>query len=105
MAAQPGFCLTCFETLELRVSLTKALQSIFFRYSNIKKKRLRPEQVVHLFDTGDSSFRDEIVEMPAKRAKDGTYRKVPKFLDARNLCCNLPRIQTKRANLKNILSK
>lgn len=44
-----------------------------FRYINIKKKRLRPEQVVHLFDTGDSSFRDEIVEMPAKRAKDGRY--------------------------------
>ena len=32
---------------------------------------MKPEQVVHLFDTGDSSFRDEIVEMPAKRAKDG----------------------------------
>ena len=29
--------------------------------------------MVHLFDTGDSSFRDEIVEMPAKRAKDGMF--------------------------------
>ena len=28
------------------------------------------------------------------------YRKVPKFSDARNLCCNLPKIQTKRPNLK-----
>ena len=27
------------------------------------------------------------------------YLKVPKFSDARNLCCNLPKIQTKRPNL------
>ena len=27
------------------------------------------------------------------------YRKVPKFWDARNLCCNLPKIQTKKPNL------
>ena len=33
------------------------------------------------------------------------YRKAPKFLDARNLCCNLPKIRTKRPNLKGILSK
>ena len=33
------------------------------------------------------------------------YRKVPKFWDARNLCCNLPKIETKRPNLKRILSK
>ena len=25
--------------------------------------------------------------------------KVPKFLDAKKLCCNLPKIQTKRPNL------
>ena len=29
------------------------------------------------------------------------YRKVPKFLDTRKLCCNLPKIQTERQNLKN----
>ena len=28
------------------------------------------------------------------------YRKVPKFWDTRNLCCNLPKIQTKRPNLR-----
>ena len=28
------------------------------------------------------------------------YRKVPKFSDAGNLCCNLPKNQTKRPNLK-----
>ena len=27
------------------------------------------------------------------------YRKVPKFSDARKLCCNLPKIQEKRPNL------
>ena len=30
---------------------------------------------------------------------DNTYRKVPKCSNARN-CCNLPKIQTKRPNLK-----
>ena len=29
----------------------------------------------------------------------GAYRKIPKFLDATNLCCNLAKIQTKRPNL------
>ena len=28
------------------------------------------------------------------------YRKVPKFSDARKLCCNLPKIQTKSQNLR-----
>ena len=28
------------------------------------------------------------------------YYKVPKFWDARNLCCNLPKIQTKRKNIR-----
>ena len=30
----------------------------------------------------------------------GMYRKVPKFSDARKLCCNLPKIQEKRPNLR-----
>ena len=29
----------------------------------------------------------------------GIYRKVPKFSDARKLCCNLPKIKTKRPNV------
>ena len=28
------------------------------------------------------------------------YRKVPKFLEARKLCSNLPKIQTKSSNLR-----
>ena len=28
------------------------------------------------------------------------YRKVPKFSDVKTLCCNLPKIQTKRPNLR-----
>ena len=28
------------------------------------------------------------------------YRKAPKFSDARKLCCNLPKIQKKRPNLR-----
>ena len=33
------------------------------------------------------------------------YRKVLKFWDPRKLCCNLPKIQTKKPNLRGILSK
>ena len=33
------------------------------------------------------------------------YRKVPKFWDARNLCCNVPKIQTKRPKLKGYFVK
>ena len=33
------------------------------------------------------------------------YRKVPKFLDARKLCCNVPKIQTKKPNLRIFLQK
>ena len=32
--------------------------------------------------------------------KVSIYSKVPKFLDAKKLCCNSPEIQTKRQNLK-----
>ena len=28
------------------------------------------------------------------------YRKIPKVSDAKKLCCNLPKIQTKRPNLR-----
>ena len=33
------------------------------------------------------------------------YRKVPKFSDTRKLCCNLPEIQTKRQNLRELSQK
>ena len=33
------------------------------------------------------------------------YCKVPKFLDTRKLCCNLPKIQTKRQNLRGFCQK
>ena len=33
------------------------------------------------------------------------YCKVPKFLDARKHCCNLPKFQTKRPNLREIRQK
>ena len=33
------------------------------------------------------------------------YRKVPKFSDAKKLCCNLPKIQTKRPNLTVLCEK
>ena len=38
--------------------------------------------------------------MPLKYILDWHYRKVPKFSDARKLCCNLPKIQEKRPNLR-----
>ena len=33
------------------------------------------------------------------------YLKIPKFLDARKLCCNPPKSQTKRPNLKEFHQK
>ena len=33
------------------------------------------------------------------------YRKIPKFLDTRKLCCYLPKIQTKRQNFRVICQK
>ena len=32
--------------------------------------------------------------------RDTTYRKIPKFPEARKLCCNLFKIQTKRPNFR-----
>ena len=34
-----------------------------------------------------------------QKFQDSSYRKVPKLSDTKNLCCNLPKIQTKRPNL------
>ena len=34
------------------------------------------------------------------RPFQSSYRKVPKFSDVRKLCCNLPKIQTKRPKLR-----
>ena len=40
-------------------------------------------------------------------AMDEIYFKVPKFLDARKICCNLslPKFQTKRPNLRSFRQK
>ena len=35
-----------------------------------------------------------------KLLKHLPYRKVPKFLDAKKLCCNLPKFQRKSLNLR-----
>ena len=42
------------------------------------------------------------IDNPEKQAEVGilTYRKVTKFSNTRKLCCYLPKIQTKRPNLK-----
>ena len=37
--------------------------------------------------------------------RTASYRRVPKFSDARKLCCNLPKIQGKRPNLCVFLRK
>ena len=36
----------------------------------------------------------------AEQIENTKYRKVPKFSDARKLCCNLSKIETKRPNLR-----
>ena len=66
----------------------------------------------HLSDSDDSDISS--VSSPRKHKqrkamkkslKTVRYCKVPKFLDARKLCCNLPKIQTKRPNLREFRQK
>ncbi|XP_060606794.1 F-actin-monooxygenase MICAL3-like [Ruditapes philippinarum] len=40
------------------------------RYTNMKSKWLKPKQVMHLYDTGDNTLRDEVIEIPAKSPQD-----------------------------------
>ena len=40
------------------------------------------------------------IDCESEKWIENMYRKVPKFSDARKLCCNLPKIQTKRSNLR-----
>lgn len=42
-----------------------------FRYTNMKAKWLKPKQVMHLYDTGENTLRDEVIEIPAKSAQEG----------------------------------
>ena len=39
-------------------------------------------------------------DVVADESTVSSYRKIPKFSDARKLCCNLPKTQTKRQNLR-----
>ncbi|KAL3883915.1 hypothetical protein ACJMK2_030141 [Sinanodonta woodiana] len=50
------------------------------RYPNVNFKCMKPEQVRHLYDTGDNSYKDEIVELPVKRLKN-------EFVDTYSLLC------------------
>ncbi|KAK3597319.1 hypothetical protein CHS0354_010956 [Potamilus streckersoni] len=50
------------------------------RYPNVNFKCMKPEQVRHLYDTGDNSYKDEIVELPAKRSRND-------FVDTYSLLC------------------
>ena len=38
--------------------------------------------------------------MTRRGCQGNVYRKVPKFSEARKLCCKLPKSQTKRPNLR-----
>ena len=48
---------------------------------------------------------NDVTVMNINTCENKNYRKVPKFSDARKLCCNLPKIQTKRPNLRVFLQK
>ena len=54
------------------------------------RKTLTQQQQEDPFESGNT---------PKKRNQQ-TYHKVPKCSDARKLCCNLPKIQTKRPKLR-----
>ena len=51
------------------------------------------------------SDEEEDMDADDKGSDMVSYGKFPKFWDARNLCCNLPKIQTKRQNLKGYFVK
>ena len=57
---------------------------------------------IKCFDTnlGQNIPYSQILEMSKWVQGSLNYRKVPKFPDARKLRCNLPKIQTKRPNLR-----
>ncbi|KAL4232988.1 [F-actin]-monooxygenase mical3 [Mactra antiquata] len=40
------------------------------RYTNLKAKWLKPKQVWHLYDTGENTLRDEVIEIPVKSAQN-----------------------------------
>ena len=56
----------------------------------------------HSIEVGYTSSKDNPVcsELCISNLQNETYRKVPKFSDARKLCCNLPLIQTNKPNLR-----
>ncbi|XP_071134394.1 F-actin-monooxygenase MICAL3-like isoform X3 [Mytilus edulis] len=43
------------------------------RYSNMNFRTVLPQQVRHLYDTGDGTYSDEIIEVPAKRPRNDEY--------------------------------
>ncbi|CAC5395899.1 MICAL [Mytilus coruscus] len=43
------------------------------RYSNMNMRTVLPQQVRHLYDTGDGTYSDEIIEVPAKRPRNDEY--------------------------------
>ena len=62
-----------------------------------------------LEDLGPNSIHQFSVSQAEKSSKSTVldnqqdikvYRKVPKFSDPRKLCCNMPKIQTKRVNIR-----
>ena len=41
-----------------------------------------------------------IIVKSEQKIRNTEYHKIPKFRDARKLCCNLPKFQTERPNLR-----
>ncbi|XP_064616529.1 LOW QUALITY PROTEIN: protein-methionine sulfoxide oxidase mical3b-like [Liolophura sinensis] len=43
------------------------------RYPNLNSKFFKPEQMRHLYDSGDASSKDEVFELPTKRARNEDF--------------------------------
>ena len=50
-------------------------------------------------------FEGTLITLVCYRDGKMNYDKVPKFSDARKLCCNQPKFQTKRQNLRVLYQK
>ena len=62
--------------------------------------RVFTDHLENLFVDGRLIFFPFFTHCVLLKVQNKNYCKVPKFSDARRLCCNLPKIQTKRPNIR-----
>ena len=95
---------TFLSDLNFGLAVIEGAQNMFNHYAYAKADQFPYEflnfQETACFDKSSHSYGEKGNNYILNITKwHHIYRKVPKFWDARKLCCNLPKIQTKRPNL------